>query len=201
LLGLPLALSNPENNTLSQGRVVKTYNLQDNVDWIVGSHSLRFGGQMQTFKPTSTDNFGVVPALTIATSSVTPFFTCANAATCQFPGQISAAQLGTANGLLALLAGYVTQEAQTFNLISPEEGFGQIPNVAPYTYANHSLYISDRWSAMKNLTITGGLRYELFPAMKQTNGIALEPVINGDPRAALLDRNGVSDVVGGKRGN
>jgi len=200
LLGLPLALSNPENNTLSQGRVVKTYNLQDNVDWIIGSHSLRFGGQMQTFKPTSTDNFGVVPALTIATSSVTPFFTCANAATCQFPGQISAAQLGTANGLLALLAGYVTQEAQTFNLISPEEGFGQIPNVAPYTYANHSLYISDRWSAMKNLTITGGLRYELFPAMKQTNGIALEPVINGDPRAALLDRNGVSDVVGGNAG-
>lgn len=200
LLGLPLALSNPENNTLSQGRVVKTYNIQDNIDWIVGNHSLRFGGQMQTFKPTSTDNFGVVPTLTIGTNSVTPFFTCANAATCQFPGQISAAQLGTANGLLALLAGYVTQEAQTFNLISPSQGFGQIANVAPYTYANHSLYISDRWAALRNLTITGGVRYELFPAMKQTNGIALEPVINGDPRAALLDRNGTSNVIGGNAG-
>ncbi len=202
LLGLPLALSNPENNTLSQGRVVKTYNLQDNVDWVLGDHSLRFGGQMQIFRPTSTDNFGVVPTLTIATSSATPFFTCANAATCQLPGQISAAQLGTANGLLALLAGYVSQEAQTFNLISPTEGFGQKANVAPYRYANHSLYIADRWSAMKNLTITGGLRYELFPAMKQTDGIALEPVIadGEDPRAALLNRNGISDVIGGNSG-
>jgi hypothetical protein len=37
--------------------------------------------------------------------------------------------------------------------------------------------------------------------MKQTNGIALEPVLDpDDPRASLLDRNGVSDVIGGNAG-
>ncbi|MDQ4122384.1 MAG: carboxypeptidase-like regulatory domain-containing protein [Acidobacteriota bacterium] len=200
-LGLPL-ISNPENNNGPQGRYVKNYNLQDNVDWIIGDHSVRFGGQLQYFNPKPFDTFGILPTATIGTSSATPFFACSSAATCQLPGGISQAQLGTANSLLALLAGYVTGYQQTFNLTSLSEGFAASPNVTPFAYSNHSLYVADRWSVNNSLTLTAGVRYELFPAMKQTNGVALEPVIpeGTDPRQALLDRNGASNVVGGNAG-
>jgi hypothetical protein len=196
VLAVPL-ISNPENNTLSQGRVVKTYNLQDNVDWVIGRHSLRFGGQLQYFQPTSTDNFGILPTLTIGTSSATPFFTAA-----QLPGGISTTQLGTANSLLALLGGYISQEAQTFNLVSPTEGFAAGPNIQPFRYSNHSLYLADRWQISNSLTLNMGLRYELFPALKIANGVALEPVIADpdNPAASLLNPNGFSDVVGGNSG-
>ncbi len=201
LLGLPL-ISNPENNTLDQGRDVKSYNLQDNVDLIVGKHSLRFGGQLQYFRPTSSSNFGGLPTISLGTSSATPFFTCATTATCQLPGGISTAQLGTANSLLGLLAGYVTQQSQTFNLRSIDEGFAAIANREPYRYSNHSLYVADRWQVLRDLTLTLGVRYELFGALKLASGIALEPVIpeGVDPVEALLNPNGVSDVIGGNSG-
>jgi hypothetical protein len=202
-LGLPANfISNPENSTGPQGRYVKNYNLQDNVDWIIGDHSVRFGGQLQYFNPKPFDTFGILPTATIGTSSATPFFGCSSAASCQLPGGISQAQLGTANNLLAVLAGYVTGYQQTFNLTSLSEGFAASPNVTPVSYANHSLYVADRWSVNNNLTVTAGVRYELFPAMKQTNGAALEPVIpeGVNPREALLNRNAVSDVLGGNAG-
>ena len=194
-------ISNPENNNGPQGRNVKTFNLQDNVDWIVGDHNLRFGGQLQYFAPKSFDTFGILPTATIGTSSATPFFTCGTT-DCQLPGGVSPTQLTAANNLLGLLAGYVSDYRQTFNLQSLSEGFAAAPNLSPVTYANHSLYIADRWSVTNNLTITGGVRYELFPALKQTNGAALEPVIpeGVDPREALLNRNAVSNVVGGNAG-
>lgn len=172
------------------------------MDWIVGKHSLRFGGQLQYFRPTSSSNFGGLPTLSIGTSSATPFFTCATPATCQLPGGISTAQLGTANGLLGLLAGYVTQQSQTFNLRSVDEGFAAVANREPYRYSNHSLYVADRWQVNRDLTLTLGVRYELFGALKLASGIALEPVIPDgvDPVDALLNPNGVSDVIGGNSG-
>jgi hypothetical protein len=199
-----LDLSNPENNSGEQGRFVKHYNFQDNLDWVLGSHSLKFGGQIQYFQPHPFDTFSIIPTATIGTSSQTPFFTCASTATCQLPGGISQAQLGTANNLLALYGGYVTGFSQQFNLVSPEEGFvGGAPNVTPFEYFVNSLYVSDRWRVTKNLTLNLGLRYEMFGPVKQTNGAALEPVITDpdNPAASLLDRNGVSNIVGGNAGS
>jgi len=200
-LAVPL-ISNPENNSITQGRDVKNYNIQDNVDWIAGDHSLKFGGQIQYFRPTPFTNFGGIPTATIGTSTVTPFFTCATAATCQLPGGISAAQLGTGNSLLGLLAGYVTQFGQTFNLQNVNEGFAAAPSVEPWRYSNHSLYFMDRWAINRDLTITAGVRYEIYGALKLASGLALEPIIPDgvDPRTALLDRNGASGVVGGNSG-
>lgn len=195
-LTLPTFISNPENNMLSQGREVENYNLQNNVDWVRGKHSIKFGGQLQYFNPNPFTKFGVLPSATVGVSSATPFFQTSN-----LPGGINPTQLTAANNLLSLLAGYVTAYQQTFNLISPQEGFGPIPNFRPTSYANHSLYVSDRWQITPNFTLTAGLRYELFPALRQTNGVALEPVMNpADPVGSLLNVNGVSDVVGGNAG-
>ncbi len=198
LLGVQL-VSNPENNFQNQGRSVKTYNLQDNVDWIVGKHSLRFGGQMQWFRPTSYNFAGTAPLLLIQpVTGITPTFVQSNFTAA---GGISTAQLGTANSLLGLLGGFIVQGQQTFNLPSIDAGaFASGPLVQPYQYENHSLYVADRWQVTNNLTLNLGVRYELFPGLRLANGLALEPVIDGDPVAAVLNPAGTYRAIGGNSG-
>jgi hypothetical protein len=192
-------VTNPVNNFLDQGRRVKNYNFQDNVDWIVGNHSLRFGGQLQKFNPTSFVNFGTTPLFFVQTvGGITPTFDTSNF---QNIGGISSA--ANANALLALLSGFVVQGQKTFYVTDPSQGFD--PNAGqlqPFRYSNYSFYVSDRWQARQNLSITGGLRYEVFPALKLANSLALEPVVpeGADPIQTILDRNGTYDVIGGNSG-
>lgn len=199
LLSVPL-ISNPENNFQNQGRTVKTYNLQDNVDWIIGRHSLRFGGQVQKFRPTANNYAGTAPILLLTTvSGVTPAFTTTNFANV---GGISTAQLGTANSMLALLGGIIAQGQQTFNLRDLNTGFENAPLVQPYKYENYSAYVADRWQLTNSFTLNLGVRYELFPALRNVSGLALEPVITDpdNPQASLLDRAGTYQPIGGNAG-
>ena len=199
LLTVPL-VSNPENNFQDQGRSVRTYNLQDNVDVIVGEHSVRFGGQMQKFRPTAFNFAGTRPTVAISTATAsTPVFTTGNFTT---RGGISTTQLATANGLMALLGGIVTGASQTFNLNDLNEGFQQVASIQPFQYENYSLYVADRWQITSELTVNLGVRYELFPALRIGNGLALEPVITDpdNPVASILDSNGVYQPVGGNSG-
>jgi hypothetical protein len=195
----------PEATFLSQGRKNRSVNFQDNVDWVVNKHSLRFGGQLQYFQVNSYNEAGTVPSYRLGTGPNTPAF-----ATSSFPNQggpansslINNTQLATANNLLALLGGIVNAGTQTFNAETATSGFGARASFNPYRFSNHSLYISDRWSVTRGLTLTLGLRYEIYPALKLINGLALEPAIS-DPdnlAASLLDRNGKFQIIGGNAG-
>src|SRR5687768_7057014 len=192
-------VSNPENNFLDQGRNNKSFNLQDNADYIHGSHSFRFGGQLQYFKVNSYNDGGIVPRVVIAGGNGTPALTNANFAGA---GGISNAQLVTANNLLALYAGLYNTSVQTFNVDDAATSFQPTQLFTPYRYSNHSLYISDRWAAMRGLTLNLGVRYELFPAMKLANGLALEPVIADEDNveASILTGNGSFNFIGGNAG-
>ena len=103
----------PENTFLSQGRRNHSYNFQDNVDWILNKHSLRFGGQLQYFQVNTYNEGGTIPSYRLGTGPNTPSFSATN-----FPNQggtgslISTTQLTTANNLLALLGGIVNAGAQ-----------------------------------------------------------------------------------------
>lgn len=193
------SVSNPENNFLDQGRNTKGFNFQDNADLVVGKHSLRFGGQLQYFKVNSFNAGGTIPRVILSSGNGTPALTAD-----QFGGTgvISNAQLATANNLLALFAGQYNTAVQTYNVESQTSGFQPVQNFLPFRYSNHSLYIQDRWSALRGLTLMFGLRYELFPAMKLENGLALEPVL-ADPDnflPALLSRNGTFNFIGANSG-
>lgn len=195
-LSVPL-VTNPETTYANQGRHVKNYNFQDNVDLVAGKHNVKFGGQLQYFRPTAFYQDGIVPNFIVTTvAGVTPSFV-----TTDFPGGISSA--GTANGLLSLLGGFVAQGQRTFYVADPETGYdlNAFPNQS-FRYSNHSLYVSDRWQINPSLTINGGVRYEVFPALKLANGLALEPVIpaGADPVQTILSRTGTYDFIGGNSG-
>jgi len=200
-------ISSPENIFLDQGRFNKVFTFADNIDVILGKHSLRFGGQFQKYKVNSFNDFGTVPNYTLGTTSATTA-TNTTLSTTNFNNVggagslINTSQLGTANGLLALLGGLVNGGVQAFNTTSPTSGFQTARNLAPYRNSNHAAYAQDRWSVTPGLTLTLGVRYELFPALKINNGLALEPVIAdlNNPQASLLNRNGTFNVVGTNSG-
>jgi hypothetical protein len=200
----PTLISNPETTFLDQGRFTKYYNIQDNADYIRGNHSIRFGGQLQTFDINSFVQFGTVPTFALGTNINTPQITTAqftNAAL--FPGGISTGQRGTANALLALLGGIVSSAAVTFNV--PDQTSGFVLNTderRKYKYENLGLYVADQWRVRPNLTLNLGVRYELYTALRETQGLFIEPNIpdGADPVAAILDPNGTYQFVGGNAG-
>ncbi|MCW5962383.1 MAG: carboxypeptidase regulatory-like domain-containing protein [Pyrinomonadaceae bacterium] len=197
-LALPL-VTFPENTFMSQGRNTKGFNYQSNSDYVMGNHTFRFGGQLQYFKVNAYNDAGINPTITVGTGSATPSFSTANFAAA---GGISTAQNSTANGLLALLGGLYTTAAQSFNVNSISEGYSASRPIEPLRYQNHSLFFSDRWLATKGLTLSLGVRYEIFPAMSITNGLALEPVIDdlSNPINSLLNTQGFTNLIGGNSG-
>ncbi|HEY6118480.1 MAG TPA: carboxypeptidase-like regulatory domain-containing protein, partial [Pyrinomonadaceae bacterium] len=101
---VPTLVTNPEVTFLDQGRAVRTTNVQDNVTYLRGDHSLRFGGQFQNVYIDAFNDAGITPTYNLGTNINTPQISTAqfnNAAL--FPGGVPTAQRGTANSLLALL--------------------------------------------------------------------------------------------------
>lgn len=189
-------INEPIPTFLSQGRFQRNYNLQDNAQWTRGNHSIRFGGLMQIFQINPFNEAGAVPTFTLGIGTNTPQFTAA-----QFPGGISAGQLGTANALYALLGGIVSSGSQTFQPQSQTGGFGVGALFEDYRYENYAFYINDQWRVSPRLTINVGIRYELTTPIRLLNGLLLEPVIGDrDPLEAILDPNGQYQFIGGNSG-
>ena len=202
-------IDNPESIFLDQGRNNKTFTFADNLNVIVGKHSLRFGGQFQKYKINAFNDAFIVPNVIIGTTNVnaatnTTFQASnfANVGGTAGSSLISTTQLGTANGLLALLGGLFNNVTQGFNTTTPTSGFSSDRNLQPFRNSNHALYASDRWSVFRGLTLSLGLRYEIYPALKLNNGLAVEPVISDpeNPVASLLSRNGTFNVLGTNAG-
>ena len=200
-------ISQPDNVFLDQGRNNKLYTTADNFNWVVGKHSLKFGGQYQKYKVNSYNDVLIVPNYIIGATNLTAA-TSTTLQTTNFANVggtgsvINTTQLATANSLLAILGGVVSSATQGFNTANPTSGYAPIRNLAPFRNSNHALYASDKWSITRGLTLSLGLRYELYPALKLQNGLSLEPVITDpkNPAASLLAGNGKFDVVGTNAG-
>jgi hypothetical protein len=203
LLSLPV-VSSPEVNFEPQGRQANTYSLQDNADYIWGDHSLRFGGQFQGFRIYPTSAFDTRTRYLLGTSTTTPQITTSQFTNnTLFPGTVPSAQRGTANAVYALLGGIIGSATQTFNATDQSSGYvAGSPFAQAYSYDNYGFYVSDQWRVSPQFTLNLGLRYELFTALKATNGLALEPVIpeGADVVSTLLNPVGTVRFVGGNAG-
>ena len=195
-------ISQPDNIFLDQGRNNKLYSAADNFNWVVGKHSLKFGGQFQLYKVNSYNDVLIVPNYIIGPTNVGSASTTLATGNFSTLGGISTTQLGTANSLLSILGGLINGATQGFNTSSPTSGYAPVRNLSPFRNSNHALYVSDKWSISRGLTLTLGLRYELFPALKLNNGLGLEPVISDpdNPAASLLAGNGSYNIIGTNAG-
>jgi hypothetical protein len=202
-LQVPL-INNPEAGFDPQGRDTTIENVQDNAVWVKGSHSIRFGGQLQkftaapfgpgafgaSFVPTYTLGGGTTPGFTLTTFNAASGCVAATGVNC-------ISSVTTANSLLQLLGGLIGTGAQTFTGVSKTGALAAAPPLHELDYENYSFYGADQWRIKPTLTLNLGLRYELYSPIREPNGLILEPVLAGrDIRTAILDPNGTYDFVG-----
>lgn len=192
--GLAGLVTSPESSYLVQGRNTHTYTLQDNAEHTWGNHSIRFGTVLNFFTVLRLNAGGAIPQYNLAVGTTTPQLT-----TGSFAGGISSANLTTANQLYALLGGIIPSGQETFNVASASSGF--VPGIGlrqSYAYENYSFYLSDQWRIKPRLTLSLGLRYEVYPSTRETNGVISEIAFpNGkSARDALLDPNGMIQIAG-----
>lgn len=195
----PTLVGSPNNTFMDQGRFTNSINYQDNADLIWKSHSFKFGGQLQFFKVDAYNDAGILPSVSLGTNTTTPAFATTNFSSI---GGISTGGNNAANAMLALFGGIVSQTTQSYNIQELSRGFEASRQIEPIRHANHSLYFADRWQVNSNLTLSLGVRWELYPSLKLLNNLALEPVIAdiNNPLPSLMQQNGTYDIIGKNSG-
>ncbi len=190
LLGGTL-FSNPINTFRAQGRYTDTYNASDHATWVSGRHNVQFGFQMQALRTDPYNDAGITPTYTLGMGLGNPGLVSA-----QVPGA-SSTDLGTANSLLANLAGYISSYTQTFNATSRTSGFvSGATNLRRMVFNNYALYLNDAWKIAPRLSLTAGLRYDYFTVVDERDALFLLPqLVNGNPIQTLLG-NSTLDFAG-----
>jgi hypothetical protein len=181
---------------LNQGRNTRTYQVSDNATWIKGNHQLQMGGSLQSIRVNPYNFAGQFPTVSFGFSPAAP--TALQLSQTQLPG-ISAADLATANSLLALLTGTVTSVAQTLQVKDQTSGFvpGH-PNDRNYSLDNIAVFIQDNWRWKPNLTVRAGLKWEYFSPLREDDNLAFVPVTGGrSVRDVMLDPTATVSFVNG----
>jgi hypothetical protein len=157
------AITTPIQTSTYRGRTGSTrdapvYVLEDTVSWLRGKHSIGIGGSF-TQVDLHLNRFTYAPGLSLGVDAADPaygMFTTAN-----FPGA-STTDLTNARSLYALLTGRVTQVAANANLDSSTGRYVYNGDYAQAAYEREfGFYIQDGWRVRSNLTLTGGIRWEL----------------------------------------
>ena len=147
-----------------QYQITQAWNFVENLNWLKGNHSFKFGYQYLR----RSDNFFDIEA---------------------------------PQGLLAF-TGAVTAPATGPNIALPDLILGDVnlaiftsPHVVHYFQPGHSFYAMDTWKTTSKLTLTYGLRYELFaPLIDRNNQTSnFSPANGGEIVTAASNASGWSD--------
>ena len=186
--------TNPNVNFAPQGRYTDTFNIRDNAMALIGRHSVQFGFDAQQVRVQSFDYFGVVPEMGIGLGVESEY----QIPGALFPGGIDSGDLGTAQALLASLAGIVSTASQSFNVRDRTSGFvsGQ-ENRRRYSYDSFALYGQDSIKLRPRLTVNLGVRWEYFGRLDERDSLMLLPVPGPGSLIDTLLSDAELDFAGG----
>lgn len=140
-------------------RKAPTYSVEDMVTWNRGAHGILAGGNLLISNASSSSQ-NMVRGITLGFNTdfdpAAGMFTTAN-----FPGA-SSAQLSAARDTYAVLTGRVAAVTSTAVL---QSGSGKYEELGPTTleggYKVFGMFAQDTWRVRPNLTLTGGVRYDI----------------------------------------
>ncbi len=161
-LGISAAgITNAHNTTAPSRRNAPVWQFNDTLTWTRAAHNLSFGFNFTQINFWSQDQT-LVPSITFGVDQTDPAISMFSGA--NFPGSSAAVRARAAN-LYAVLTGRIT--AITANARLDEET-GQYKYLGTLTQRARQrelgVFAQDSWRARQNLTLTGGLRWEVqFP--------------------------------------
>ena len=195
-VNIGLFINNPQNTFLSQGRTTNTYNLQDNLNWVKGKHTIYFGFQTQQVTSAPYNDAYIVPIYNVGLpSSNTTGFTST-----ELPG-ISTGDLATANNLYALMGGFVSDYSQTFNITSRTSGY--VPgatNLRHFSYGTYAGYLQDSWRVSPRFTLNLGLRFDYYARVTERDSLTLLPQLTNNNFISTLRSNATLNFAGNSVG-
>lgn len=186
--------TNPNVNFAPQGRYTDTFNIRDNAMALIGRHSVQFGFDAQQVRVESFNYFGVVPEMGIGLGVESEY----QIPGALFPGGIDSGDLGTAQSLLASLAGIVSTASQSFNVRDRTSGF--VPGQEQrrrYSYDSFALYGQDSIKIRPRFTVNLGLRWEYFGRLDERDSLMLLPVPGPGTLIDTLLSDAELDFAGG----
>lgn len=179
-------LDNYEALSSTSGRQLGTWNVTNDLSWIKGNHTLKFGTNLRFLRNDTFTNassfFGGTANGSWAAGvgrRYMPGGTCPAPANCSgLPAVASNGQATYADSFINML-GAITQTTARYNYTI--DG-GVIPEGAPlprlYVANEYEFYVQDQWRVSDNFTLTGGLRYSLFPPVYEGRGQQVVPSVN-----------------------
>jgi hypothetical protein len=173
----------PSSSNSTSNRITENFQYGDDLSWIKGKHSFKFGGIIRLIDASGFDTIGVIPTATIGAGSSAVAVQNINT----IPG--IGANAGGASNLLLDLSGSIA--SANANLNSPG---GKSPVFIPgeSRYAllktrEYSGYIKDDWKVTPSLTLNLGVRYEFY-------GVPYDPL--GREQALVGGGAGIFGVSG-----
>jgi hypothetical protein len=183
-------LTNVNNTFMSQGRNTLVYQYIDNFSLISGSHTMRFGGDVQSITAITFNDAGINQGINIGTNAANPD----GILNSEFPN-LPAGATGTGiadrgRAVYRNLAGLLASSSATFNVTSPTSGFvSGATRARDFKQRMVSLYFQDQWRVRRNFTFSYGTRWEFQGVPFEVNGVAIQPVGGLDGLFGISGRN------------
>ena len=189
--------TNPTVNFADQGRATDTYTYRNDTIAQIGRHSLRFGAEVQQVRINSFHYAGVVPRMQLGIGSRSAYQLPVSA----FPGGIASADLGTAQRLLASLAGIISNAEQSFNVRDRSSGLvaGQEQR-RRFRYDTVAAYGQDTFRLSPRFTVNLGVRWEYQGRLDERDSLMLQPVQAHTTYIETLLSDAELDFAGGAAG-
>ncbi len=162
---------NPEYSNIGTGRSLRVLQFTDNLTLLRGNHTFKVGAEVRNLWVRRYSLTGTLPVIDFGTTN-DPGFVTGN-----LPG-ITPSSVTFAESLANTLTGAVATVTQVFNVVNPQDRAVVRGAAEVREYANWEtgIYAQDTWRFRPNLTLSLGLRYELYQAPKEANNLGLLPV-------------------------
>jgi hypothetical protein len=172
--------------TFDSARETPTHNLVNDVSWLKGTHTFKFGTNIRFTRIPSMRTSGSFLSATVNPSWVAGIgrtympgrSSCTTPGCSQVPAVASAFAAGYADAWLNIL-GVLSQANLRVN-------YDRNGNVLPigepirrkYASDEYEFYVQDSWQIRPSLTVTAGIRYSLFSPPYEVNGLQVAPTIS-----------------------
>ena len=180
------------------GRELGTLNVTNDVSWIKGRHTVKVGTNLRWLRNdtfTNANSFYSAVANGSWASGVgrryMPGGACPAPANCAgLPAVSSGGQATYADAFINII-GALTQTTARYNYTVDGQVLSEgTPLPRLYVANEYEFYVQDQWRVSDNFTLTGGLRYSMFPPVYEGRGQMVVPNVNMgqffDQRAANM---------------